>query len=209
MRLALALAVTLSAAATAAWMSAAERRNRIVWDHWDVVKPGHLYRSGQLRLEQVEAAVERFGLKTVVNFQVPGPEVEAERALCKRLGIGFLNLPMPGDGFGKEPQFREVLKAVDDPARRPVLAHCARGTCRTGAAVALYRFERDGWTLEDVAAEMERQTYHDGWLPGYVYAMVQDRPNQSLFEPSILRDDPPSPAPQPAPETAPESWHVH
>ena len=22
---------------------------------------------------------------------------------------------MPGDGFGREPQFREVLKAIDDP----------------------------------------------------------------------------------------------
>ena len=39
---------------------------------------------------------------------------------------------MTGDGFGQEMQFREVLKACDDPDRRPVLIHCARGTCRTG-----------------------------------------------------------------------------
>ncbi len=65
---------------------------------------------------------------------------------------------MPGDGFGEEAQFRKVLEVVDDPQRRPVLVHCARGTCRTGSAVALYRFERDGWTIQDVAAEMRRQT---------------------------------------------------
>lgn len=192
MRLGLALAVILTAVGMTVWMSSEERRNRIVWDHWDVVKPGLLYRSGQLRPEQLETAVKKYGLKTIVNFQVPGEDVDSERAICKRLGIGFLNLPMPGDGFGKENQFREVLKAVDDPARKPVLVHCARGTCRTGASVALYRYERDGWTIEDVAAEMERQTYRREWLPGYVYAMVSDRPNQTLYEPQIVREDAPT-----------------
>ncbi len=192
MRLGLAFTVLLSISSAAYWFSSGDRRNLVVWDHWDVVKPGYLYRSGQLRPEQLEAAIRQYGLKTIVNFQVPGPEVEAERAICRKLGIGFLNLPMPGDGFGKEAQFREVLKAVDDPARRPALVHCARGTCRTGASVALYRYERDGWTIEDVDAEMKRQTYRDEWLPGYVYAMVKDRPNASTFEPSIIRDDAPT-----------------
>ena len=90
---------------------------------------------------------------------------------------------MPGDGFGKEWQFREILKAVDDPNRRPVLVHCARGTCRTGAAVALYRFERDGWTVADVAEEMRRQTYREGRIPGYIYNMVKERPAPERFEP--------------------------
>lgn len=196
MRAGIVLVVIASAVTTTAWMSSKTRRNQVAWDHWDVVKRNYLYRSGQLRPEQLEQAVEKFGLKTVVNFKVPGPDVDAERALCKRLGIGFLNLPMPGDGFGQEAQFREVLAAVDDPARRPVLVHCARGTCRTGAAVALYRYERDGWTIEDVSAEMVRQTYRQEWLPGYVYAMTKNRPNQDLFEPQIVRDDPPAAAPQ-------------
>ena len=95
---------------------------------------------------------------------------------------------MPGDGFGEEWQFREILKITDDPHRRPVLVHCARGTCRTGAAVALYRFERDGWTLEDVATEMRRQTYHYGWLPGYVYAMAKNKPPCRRPRPEMVVD---------------------
>ena len=129
-----------------------------------------------------------YGIRTVVSFQIPGEGVEGERAIARRLGVDFLNLPMPGDGFGQESQFREVLKACDDPARRPVLIHCARGTCRTGSAVALYRFERDGWTIDDVAAEMRRQSYRDGWIPGYVYNMVKTRPGAERFEPQIVRD---------------------
>ena len=191
MRLVLALAVTASTLGAVGWMTSPSHRRAAVWDHWDYVKHGLLYRSGQLPPHQLEAAIRQYRLKTVVNFQRPGPGVDAERALCLRLGVGFLNLPMPGDGFGNEAQFREVLKAVDDPERRPVLAHCARGTCRTGAAVALYRYERDGWTLEDVASEMARQTYREPWLPAYVYAMATEKPNAELFVPQIVRDDPP------------------
>ena len=188
MRRAIVVAMVSGAAALAIWLTVEIRRDRVVWDHWDVVKPGVLYRSGQLRPEQLAAAVKRYGLRTVVNFQVPSSRVKAERELARKLGVDFMNLPMPGDGFGQEAQFREVLKACDDPSRRPVLVHCARGTCRTGAAAALYRFERDGWTVDDVAAEMERQTYRDGWLTGYLYAMVKSKPRQDLYQPAIALD---------------------
>ncbi len=107
---------------------------------------------------------------------------------------------MPGDGFGREDQFREVLAACDDPHRRPVLVHCARGTCRTGSAVALYRYERDGWTVEDVDAEMRRQSYAHGYLPGYVYQMARNKPTRDLFDPAIVHDanlPPPPPPPKP------------
>ncbi len=129
-----------------------------------------------------------YEIRTVISFQISGEGVEAERALARRLGVDFLNLPMPGDGFGQEAQFREVLQACDDPERRPVLVHCARGTCRTGAAVALYRFERDGWTIGDVQKEMDRQVYREGWLAGYVYGMVQARPHRERYEPTIVHD---------------------
>jgi hypothetical protein len=204
MRIVLSLAGVL-AVTVALWVTVETRRNRLVWDHFDVVKQGILYRSGQLTGQQLEEVVGRFGIRTLVSFQVQGTSVEAERAIAKRLRVDFVNLPMPGDGFGQEAQFREVLKACDDPDRRPVLIHCARGTCRTGAAVALYRFERDGWTIDDVAAEMKHQTYREGWLPGYVYGMVHTKPAQELFEPSITieHNRPPSPSTSPSPTPSP------
>ena len=187
MRIGIALAVVVATAA-AIWLGIQTRANRLVWDHFDTVKPGLFYRSGQLNADQLAEVVRRYGIRTVVNFQRPNRAVEAERALAKQLGVDFLNLPMSGDGFGQESQFREVLAALDDPDRRPVLAHCARGTCRTGAAVALYRYERDGWTVDDVAAEMQRQSYQDGWLPGYVLDMVKVRPGFPLPDPPVVLD---------------------
>jgi protein tyrosine/serine phosphatase len=182
---ALGVGVVLALIAVAVWLVGLDRANRLVWDHFDVVKPGILYRSGQLELDQLERGLTRYRIKTLVNFQYPGKLVDAEAAIARRLGVDYLNLPMPGDGSGHESQFREVLKAIDDPSRQPVWVHCARGTCRTGAAVGLYRMERDGWTVEDVAAEMERQAYRDGWLPGYVFGMVQERPFDDRFGPQV------------------------
>ena len=225
MRIRLTIALTLltsAAACVGGWLTVETRKNRLVWDHFDVVEHGILYRSGQLNPDQLEQAIGLLGIRTVVSFQVPGEGVEGERALVRRLGVDFLNLPMPGDGFGQEEQFREVLKAVDDPERRPLLVHCARGTCRTGAAVALYRFERDGWTIDDVAAEMHRQSYREGWLPGYVFKMVKHHPAPERFEPQVVLDrNRPEPLP-PVREAGPgeaaaavspggvqESAHVH
>lgn len=170
-----AAAVAILVGLTAALLVVKSARNRWFWDHWDVAKPGVLYRSGQLTPEQLAEAVRQYGLRTVVNFKLDPWQVAAERKLCKELGVDFVNLPMPGDGLGKPEQFREILKILDDPARRPIVVHCARGTCRTGAAVGLYRLERDGWAPEDVVAELRRQTYRDEWLPGYVLGMARPR----------------------------------
>lgn len=197
-------AIVLATAVGTAWMIWLDRNNRLQWDHWDVVKRGVLYRSGQLTTDQLAEAVKRYGIRTVVNFQLPSEELEAERALARKLGVGFLNLPMPGDGFGQEAQFRQVLEAVDDPARRPVLVHCARGTCRTGSAVALYRYERDGWTVKDVAAEMKRQTYREGWIPGYIFAMTRIKPDTVLHHPVTIDD-----RIQAEPPAAEETDHGH
>jgi protein tyrosine phosphatase (PTP) superfamily phosphohydrolase (DUF442 family) len=178
--------IPLLALAGGGWLIVLDRQGRLVWDHWDETKRGILYRSGQLTASQLTEATRRYGIRTVVNLQMPGEEMAAERELTRELGVDFVNLPMPGDGFGEEWQFREILKIIDNPERRPVLVHCARGTCRNGAAVAMFRFERDGWTIDDVAVEMRRQTYRYGWLPGYIYAMAKHKPAGALPRPEML-----------------------
>lgn len=180
--------VPLTAALVAAWLISLDREGRLVWDHWDEVKRGVLYRSGQLTPGQLTEAIKRYNIRTVINLQRPGEELMAERDVAREMGVDFVNLPMPGDGLGEEWQFREILKILDDPERRPAVVHCARGTCRTGAAVAFYRFERDGWTPEDVAAELRRQTYHYGLVPGYIYAMAKHKPSMAMPRSEMLLD---------------------
>src|SRR5271163_280306 len=105
MRKALFGLIPLAALAMAGWLVVLDRQGRLVWDHWDEVKRGILYRSGQLTGAQLTEAVNRYKIRTVVNLQLAGPETIAERELCAKLGVDFVNLPMPGDGFGEEWQF--------------------------------------------------------------------------------------------------------
>ena len=59
---------------------------------------------------------------------------------------------------------------------------------------------------------MERQTYRQGWLPGYVYGMVADRPGQDLYrDAKVESEDRPRVTPDPLPEPAvvEEPAHVH
>ena len=136
--------VPLAAFLAAAWLITLDRQGRLVWDHWDEVKRGVLYRSGQLSPEQLTEAVKRYNIRTIINLQWPGAEMQAERGLAGRLGIDFVNLPMPGDGLGEEWQFREILKILDDPDRQPALVHCARGHLphRSGGRVLSLRTRR-------------------------------------------------------------------
>src|SRR5438270_4929367 len=69
MRSALAL-VALATAAATLWLAGEIRRNRLIWDHFDVVKPGVLYCSGQLNRDQLAAAVKSLRLRTIISFQI-------------------------------------------------------------------------------------------------------------------------------------------
>ena len=198
--------VVLALGALTGWRVAATLPDNVDWDHWDVVKPGLLYRSGQLDPDQLEEAARRYGLKTVINFQLPSPTLARERDVARRLGLDYVVLPMPGDGLGRSEQFRRALEIIDSPEHQPVLIHCARGTCRTGSAVALMRYERDGWTREDVEAELKRQGYRQRAIAGYVYNMVNQTPFYELNGDEAARPPTGSPGTAQAASSNDRAW---
>ncbi len=75
--------ILLAAAIPAVWLIVLDRQGRLVWDHWDEAKRGVLYRSGQLTGDQLTAAIKRNGIRTVINLQMPGDELAAERDLAR------------------------------------------------------------------------------------------------------------------------------
>lgn len=75
--------VPLAAVIVAVWLITLDRQGQLLWDHWDEVKRGILYRSGQLTREQLTEAVKRYQIRTVINLQWPGEEMKEERALSR------------------------------------------------------------------------------------------------------------------------------
>jgi protein tyrosine/serine phosphatase len=131
-----------------------EMRRARLPKNFSVVKPGALYRGGQMSQEHFERVIAEHGIRTVICMN-PGEAAFDESAVAASLGARYEPLPMPGSGQGAPEQFHRALELLADPSHRPALVHCNAGAYRTGAMVALYRLLFDGWSMDDVVAEMK------------------------------------------------------
>jgi|KBSSwiStaDraftv2_1062776.scaffolds.fasta_scaffold568771_2 protein tyrosine/serine phosphatase len=137
-----------------------------MYRNFRVVKDGVLYRSAQLPVEGLERIINDYRIKTVVSLRV-GDKVndKAEEAYCLASGIQFVRIPPRSWTYaddGAAPveaglaKFREVMK---DEKNLPVLLHCFAGTHRTGAYVAVYRMDFEGWSSEKALTELRGLGY--------------------------------------------------
>ena len=122
------------------------------WKRFAVVEAGSLYRSGQLSGQQLESAIEKLGLRTIVCLNPEHADEEFE--ICRSRDVEFHLIKMPSSGEGDPEDFGRVLALITDPDRGPLLVHCQAGVARTGAAVALYRMIEQGWTAERAIEEL-------------------------------------------------------
>ena len=118
---------------------AAEIVRMVGWRNTHVVVPGRVYRSAQLKPAQLEAYVQKHGIRTVVNLR--GRPFDdwypAEMQATQALGISqedvttsAIRLPSPGE-------VRRLIE-VFDRSEHPLLLHCQQGADRTGLAAAIY-----------------------------------------------------------------------
>lgn len=147
-------------------------RYRAVFDHarrLREVDSGILYRSGCLTVDGFADAVERYGIKTIVNLQdeFRDPDVRnsyfdlrttPETEICRRLGIRYVYLApdlisRTKVGLEHPRAIDEFLAVMDDPANHPVLIHCKAGLHRTGVLVAVYRMTYQGWSAQAALQE--------------------------------------------------------
>jgi tyrosine-protein phosphatase SIW14 len=148
------------------------------------VEPAKLYRSGQMTANGFREAIEKYGIRTVVNLQHENPDpllpnnwlgkgVIHERALCEQLGVKYVlitpDVLPPGNTVEMEPEaVREWLSVLADESNYPILLHCKAGLHRTGRLTAIYRMEKCGWDHGAALRELRANGY------GYVMASERD-----------------------------------
>lgn len=104
------------------------------------VVPGVLYRSAQPSDTALQEAVQRYGIRTVINLRGANPKsvwYRDEVAESKRLGLEHRDFKMSADTELPQKQAEKLIALMRD-APKPVLIHCAGGADRSGLAAALY-----------------------------------------------------------------------
>lgn len=141
------------------------------------VTPGRFYRCGQLTQEGFAAAIERYGIRTIVNLQNEDPDPQLPRdwfggpkvpesEFCAKLGVRYVFLHpdlLPRCRLPAErPQvIGNWLAVLDDPTAYPVLVHCKAGLHRTGLLTAVYRVEYEGWSHAAAVQELKANGFGD------------------------------------------------
>ena len=139
------------------------------------VTPDRFYRSGQMTASGFRDAIDRYGIKTVINLQHENPDPHMperwlgkpsvrESELCKELGVKYVLLtpdilPKPNDLTKPPPVVDEYLSILDDESNYPILLHCKAGLHRTGRLTAIYRMEYQGWSVGESLRELRANGY--------------------------------------------------
>jgi len=139
------------------------------------VAPG-LFRGGQPSAEGV-AWLKSMGIKTVLNLR--HHHGDSEKQQVESVGLRYERIPLESSDAPRPEQVARFLAIVRDPALRPIYVHCQHGVDRTGAMMAVYRMEDEGWSNADAYAEMLSFGAHLIWrdLRNFVRAYrAQNRP---------------------------------
>lgn len=168
------------------------------------VEPGVLYRCGQPDGPQLRRVKDNLGIRTVLIVRKgDSKRVPDEKATAESLGLTVVHIPIESRVPVSDDEVRRFFDVVDDPANRPVLIHCSAGRHRTGYLCALYRIERQGWTLDAALDEMlsfgfDRDSQHVVEKQLRAYVPTKDRgttrpaPTSQVsfgFGPMLIRPD--------------------
>ena len=100
--------------------------------------------------------LKRAGFETVINLRLASEEgaaVEPSRAAAAAAGIRYIHLPF--DPLNPAPDLvDDFLGALGGKVNQPVYIHCNSAT-RVAALWMIGRVLKDGWQLDDAAAEAE------------------------------------------------------
>ena len=120
-----------------------------------VVQADVLYRSAQPTTGQIGHLIDEIGLRTVLIVREGSSRrIPDEVSYARGRGIDVVHIPIKSRQPVPDDQIEIFFRCVDSADSRPVLIHCSAGRHRTGYLCALYRIERQGWTVQQAIDEM-------------------------------------------------------
>ncbi len=138
-----------------------------------VVEPGALYRSAQLKGEQLAEVFSKYDIRSVINLRGENRGelwYENELAVTVAHKVAHFDLGM---GATSEPEPKVIAKLLKilRTAPRPILIHCYSGADRSGLAAALYERVVMGKSAQNAASQLSFRYGHFPWLGSGTVAM--------------------------------------
>lgn len=152
----------------AVWFWDAAIKYQVTPKNFGVVVPGEIYRSGELVPSTTREVVGAHAIRTIVDLGAHEPGTSEERLAqrtAEALGVERFVFDLEGDATGEPEEYLKALRIMSDPARAPVLVHCAAGSERTGACVAFYRMIYEDVPMDEAFAETREHRHNPGRNP--------------------------------------------
>jgi protein tyrosine/serine phosphatase len=133
------------------WWTEGDGRRMFLPRNFGVVEEEAIYRSGQLHRALLERTLEKHAIDVVIDLDKDQHDDEheaVEREVVERLGIRHAQFRgLNGSGTGDPQDYVDAIAVLlEERAKgKRVLVHCASGSQRTGAFVAIYRMLYEGW----------------------------------------------------------------
>ena len=141
----------------------------------------HVYRGGQPTDEGFRY-LAKLGVKTIIDLREADSRAQAEQRVVTAAGMKYANVPMTGLTPPTDAEITRILTILAGSSNEPVFVHCKRGADRTGAVIAAYHINFNGWdnarALKDAKAhkmsslQFPRQNYIKTFRPRSVDAKI-------------------------------------
>jgi protein-tyrosine phosphatase len=148
----------------------------------------HVYRGAQ-PTEEGFKYLAKIGVKTILDLRENDARTIGEKRMVAEAGMQYVNVPMTGLTPPTEQETSKVLALLEDESGGPVFVHCKEGKDRTGAVIAAYRIDHDGWdnqrALKEAMAnhmsffQLPRQSYIKSFQPRSIEARASSKPSES------------------------------
>ncbi|MBI3822706.1 MAG: tyrosine-protein phosphatase [Planctomycetes bacterium] len=145
----------------------------LAWPAWEIgcvlfagnvheVIPGKLYRGAQPSAKKLEALVQQYKIRTVLNVRGccwPDAWYIAEAAACERLGVNLEDVCFSAVHLPSRHELRLLIDVLDR-AETPIFVHCRHGSDRTGIAAMVAELLLDDKSYDDAQRQLSMRYGH-------------------------------------------------
>jgi len=145
------------------------------------VLPGQFYRSAQLSPQTLETAIQRYGIKTVINLrgaQMQAAWYRSEKQVVERNDVQLVDFPM-SSSRRLDPEKAVELVAMMKQLPKPILVHCWTGADRTGLVSVIYANRVAGMDEEQAEWQLSPLYGHFG-IPFFSPTFAMDESWEDL-----------------------------